>query len=350
MSLIGSAQILRFNNVDGFCMMFAFFCLLSCLMPYIFTTHYLRKKRERQEIEKNCLSNTSHSNLVKKFQCRPYEKQKCVIATMHGKEQAIEPAFSSLLGFEIIESKLNTDEFGTFSGEVERKGSALDCARSKCEVGMRDSDANAGVASEGSFGPHPHLPFIACDHEILYFIDKERNFAIHHSTLSTKTNYSSKAISDLTELKSFSNQALFPSHGLMLRPSKSNKKNFIIKGIQTYDVLENAFLKCCRLSEDGKALVETDMRAHMNPTRMGVIKELANSFAMRLSTLCPRCNTPGWGLVGTEKGLECEICKSETEMVKTEIFGCAKCLYNEKQSRQDGLAYANPQYCGWCNP
>jgi hypothetical protein len=44
-------------------------------------------------------------------------------------------------------------------------------------------------------------------------------------------------------------------------------------------VLEDSFLKFCRLSEDGNALVETDMRAHMNPTRMEVIKELADSFA-----------------------------------------------------------------------
>lgn len=41
-----------------------------------------------------------------------------------------------------------------------------------------------------------------------------------------------------------------------------------------YDALEDAFLKCCCLSDDGNALVETDMRAHMNPNRMEVMIEI----------------------------------------------------------------------------
>lgn len=279
-----------------------------------------------------------------------YKGETCVIATMHEKEKVITPAFLDLLGLKMVKAKIDTDQFGTFTGEVERKGSPLACVRKKCEAAMKESQVNIGIASEGSFGPHPYIPLVACDHEILYFIDHERGFLLHQSLLSTKTNHCAEAFSDAQQLKAFCDQALFPSHGLIVRPNKSNKKTFIIKGIQAYDMLEEAFLNCCRISEDGKALVETDMRAHMNPTRMKVIKELADSFARRLATPCPLCYNPGWGVIDTKKGLECEMCGSETDMVKSEVFGCPKCLYKESQPRQDGLALADSQYCRWCNP
>lgn len=279
-----------------------------------------------------------------------YKDKTCVIATMHEKEKVIAPAFLELLGLTMIKANINTDQLGTFTGEVGRKGTPLTCVRQKCELAMKESKASIGIASEGSFGPHPFIPFLSCDHEILYFMDQERGFELHQSLLSTKTNHYAKAFSDVQQLKTFCDQALFPSHGLIVRPNKSDKEIFIIKGIQTYGELEEAFIKCCRLSDDGNALVETDMRAHMNPTRMEVIKELADSFAKRLAAPCPLCYNPGWGLVDTQKGLECKLCGSETEMVKSEVFGCPKCLYKENRPRQDGLNIAEPKYCGWCNP
>lgn len=305
----------------------------------------------KTDINSSCKTNpVRFTNLEKKVQKHSYSDKTCVIATMHDKEKVIAHPFLELLGLKMIKTKMDTDQLGTFTGEIERKGTPLTCVRQKCELAMKESKVNIGVASEGSFGPHPFFPFLGCDHEILYFKDLERGFELHQSLLSTKTNHRKEVFSDPQRLKTFCDQALFPSHGLIVRPNKSNKKSFIIKGIQTHDVLEDAFLKCCRLSEDGNAIVETDMRAHMNPTRMEVIKELADSFAKRLATPCPLCYNPGWGLVDTKKGLECQICGSETEMVKSEVFGCPKCLHKENRLRQDGLIVADPQYCGWCNP
>ena len=273
-----------------------------------------------------------------------------MIATMHDKEKVIGPAFLDLLGLKIINAKIDTDQLGTFTGEVLRKGTPLTCVREKCELAMKESHLSIGIASEGSFGPHPFIPFVRSDHEILYFKDQERGFELHESLLSTKTNHAAEPISDLKQLKIFCDKALFPSHGLIVRPNKSNKNNLVIKGIQDYGVLEEAFIKCCRHSNDGNALVETDMRAHMNPTRMGVIKELADTFANRLATPCPLCYNPGFGLVDTQKGLECKICGSETDRVKSEIFGCPRCHHKESRPRKDGLTVAEPRHCGWCNP
>lgn len=338
-------------------LLFNHWIILAAIDPKDSKAYQLVGKAEWVEInadhDKNSLSKKNHFNfttLEKKVKTHSYYDKTCVIATMHEKEKVIAPAFLDLTGLKMIKTNIDTDKLGTFTGEVERKGTPLMCVSQKCELAMKKSKATIGIASEGSFGPHPFIPLLSCDHEILYFMDQERGFSLHQSLLSTKTNYRAEAFSDAKQLKTFCDQAIFPSHGLIVRPNKSNKQNFIIKGIQAYDELEEAFLKSCRLSEDGKALVETDMRAHMNPTRMEVIKELAHSFAKRLATPCPLCYNPGFGLVDTHLGLECEMCKSETEMVKSEVFGCPKCRHKEIRARQDGLTAADPEYCRWCNP
>ncbi|MBS0624443.1 MAG: hypothetical protein JSS32_00135 [Verrucomicrobia bacterium] len=61
-----------------------------------------------------------------------YQGKRCLVATMHGKENAIRPSFESLLGFEVEGGELNTDDFGTFSGEIERLLPPSECAKEKC--------------------------------------------------------------------------------------------------------------------------------------------------------------------------------------------------------------------------
>jgi hypothetical protein len=327
--------------------------ILVAIDPADNKPYRLKGKAEWVEIKDENEIKASPSNFLnwaKKIKKNPYKSKTCVMATQHKKEKVVAPLLMGVLGLKVITAGIDTDQLGTFTGEVERKGTPLTCARQKCELAMKESQFNIAIASEGSFGPHPVIPFACCDHEILYFMDQERGFSLHQALVTTKTNYRSEAFSDLQRLRTFCTQALFPSHGLIVRPNKSTKDPVIIKGIMNEDQLKDAFLKCCHLSEDGQALVETDMRASMNPTRMEVIRELTASFAKRLATPCPLCETPGWGLVDVQKGLECQVCGSETEWVKAEIFGCAKCQQREKRPRKDGIMLADPQYCGWCNP
>ena len=272
-----------------------------------------------------------------------------IIATKHAKSEAIIKPFWDILGASIMEYVIDTDILGTFTGEVERQGTALECAKRKCELSleMLGSKAEYFLASEGSFGPHPLMPFIPCDHEVLYFIDKRKDFHLHLSLLSEKTNYQMQEVESLEELQLFASKAQFPSHALILRPINVNNQ-LIFKGLDTPASLENAFKESKKLSN--KIWVETDMRAHMNPTRMSVIAELARDLATRLKENCPSCYNPGWRKIGLEKGLRCENCGLETQMAKHEIFGCVKCEYEEVKERADCIKYADPGQCQYCNP
>ena len=252
----------------------------------------------------------------------------------------------------VLEYPLDTDLLGTFSGEVEREGNALQCVRRKCEMGLNilGEKAEYGLASEGSFGPHPAMFLLPCDQEILYFIDRKRGFHLHMVHVSEKTNYQMQALDSLEELIKFSEAAQFPSHALIVRPNNRADSKLLFKGIETPAALEEAFKECLKASTDGKIWVETDMRAQFNPSRMAVIGELADKLAQRLATPCPQCAAPGWGRVRVEKGLHCEYCDQATEMVAREIHGCVLCDYTEALPRSDGLKAAPQMHCGWCNP
>jgi hypothetical protein len=280
-----------------------------------------------------------------------YQGASIVIPTKHSKSIAIAPPFWSKLGASVVEYYLDTDKLGTFSGEVERKGNALECARRKCEwaIELLGNKIEYCISSEGSFGPHPQIPFLPCDHEILYFIDRKRGFHLHMAYLTEKTNYKMTSLDSFEQLQKFAEAVEFPSHALILRPSNHEGK-IILKGIRTPEALKEGFNRSHKASTDGKVWVETDMRAQFNPSRIKAINELADRMAQRLATSCPSCNSPGWGQTGTEKGLPCEYCNQATEMILHEIYGCVLCDYTETLLRSDKVKSAPQMYCSWCNP
>ena len=273
-----------------------------------------------------------------------------LLPTKHHKSVAIAPPFAQILEAGILEHLVDTDTFGTFSGEVERKGSALECARLKCELSLDRTGADYAISSEGSFGPHPSIPFLPSNTEILYFIDRKRGFHLHVADLYYETNYRMAECSTVDELLSFADKAHFPTHALLVRPSPRNIQDLVFKGVYSQDELEAAFSTSLAQSPERKVWVETDMRAHFNPTRMSMISRLAAVMANRLTFLCPQCEMPGWGKISRELGLPCSWCKEPTKELKVEIYGCSKCDYQERKLAENGQIEAEPGRCDFCNP
>ncbi|MBY0434905.1 MAG: hypothetical protein K2U26_12420, partial [Cyclobacteriaceae bacterium] len=73
-----------------------------------------------------------------------------VIATRHGKEKIIGPVLQEKLGVNIIvPDGFDSDQFGTFSGEVPRSGSALEAAEKKAMMAIFNDLDDAGKAVSG---------------------------------------------------------------------------------------------------------------------------------------------------------------------------------------------------------
>jgi hypothetical protein len=288
---------------------------------------------------------------VGKARTVPYAGRRIALATRHAKESAIAPPVQDILGAElVVPADLDTDALGTFSGEVERQGTMGEVAVRKARLGMAATGLDVGLASEGSFGPHPQIPMLAVGMELMVLVDHERGLAIAESLIDEEPCFGQFAAAPGDDIARQLDGFNFPSQGLIVGPNRSAGKSPVAKGIRERGSLEAAIISAARLSEDGKALVETDMRAHMNPTRMATLGRLAEQLAARLNSLCPGCAAPGFGLVDTETGLLCEWCGGPSVLVRHRIFGCAGCDYRETRPRPDGLRYADPGRCQLCNP
>lgn len=83
-----------------------------------------------------------------------FKNRVAILATMHKKEEVISPILENELGIEIVVPEgFNTDQFGTFTGDIERMGDQYDAARHKAMGSMYLYDKTLAFASEGSFGP-----------------------------------------------------------------------------------------------------------------------------------------------------------------------------------------------------
>lgn len=281
----------------------------------------------------------------------PYCKRRASLATKHGKERAISRPMHFALGLDIVATPdLDTDLLGTFSGEVPRVGTALEVCERKARLGMAATGLPFGLASEGSFGPHPFIPFIPGGIEIMTFVDDERDFVVAESLLARRTNYGHREAQNIEELADWLPAVGFPSHALIVRTTSEGPGTSVAKGIVSVERLRAAMARAAATSNDGMAWVEPDMRAHLNPTRMTAIRQLAFRLARRLATPCPACAAPGWGQTGTVKGLPCELCGTPTEMVRLEVFSCVACGHSEEKPRSDLITQTSPQYCPYCNP
>jgi hypothetical protein len=288
---------------------------------------------------------------------RPFENRHGIVATKHGKEVALRNPMRELLGLELTAPPgLDTDLLGTFSGEIPRKSSIEATVLQKARWGLEHTEASIGLATEGSFRANPLVPFVNEHTEVIAFIDRDQGIEIVEWIRAEKQVCGSKVVDLETDIEAFLEEVQFPSHGLIVKPNQVSalKKWFsnhaIAKGIQDPEKLRSAIQKAAEVSKDQKVVIESDVRAFMNPTRMQTIAELGERLAQRLMTPCPECESPGWGRTQTVPGLPCEWCGLPTKLVKSEIYRCSVCEYVEDHKRSDGKETADPTYCEHCNP
>jgi hypothetical protein len=277
-----------------------------------------------------------------------FKGRNLVIATKHEKEKVIAPILEQELGVVCFVKKgFDTDILGTFTGEIERELDPIAAVRKKCLMAMEASNCDLGIASEGSFGPHPSLFFASADDEFLIFIDAKNNLEIIVRELSTATNFNGGDILNEQELLNFADAIKFPSHGIILRPSKTDNQH-IIKGIASLEELKKAFNVMLR--KFNTVYVETDMRAMFNPSRMAVIKNATKKLVTKINTHCPQCNIPGFGVTGAKKGLECSLCGAPTNSTLCYIYSCQKCHFEKEELYPHKKIFEEPMYCDFCNP
>ncbi len=269
------------------------------------------------------------------------------LLTQHGKEKVIAPLLASTIDCQVRQvTGYNTDQLGTFTRDIPRPGTQLEAARKKARLGMELAGLTLGLASEGSFGVDPFTGAFPWNVEIIVWIDDTLGIEVV-GVASGTSNFSHLLAASWEEVEKFARTAGFPDHGLVVRPQHEDDPR-IRKGITDWETLRDAFRWACGEADNGRIFLETDVRAHMNPTRMKMIGQAAQDLAHKLCTLCPVCNTPGFQIMERVPGLPCEDCGAPTREAKADIHRCTRCGHQVTVERPGTVSPAG--YCNFCNP
>ena len=277
-----------------------------------------------------------------------YAGQTVYFATKHGKEEILTPLFREI-GLHCERIEVDTDQFGTFSGEVERTGSVRETLRKKIQAAAYATPSGRlFLASEGSFGPDPFIGFLQTDLESLLLWDRELDMEIYAEYLCREPTHAEVTLGPQDDFRAFLNSIDFPQHSVIVRPDGLRSPTF--KGLKSEREVGQAMLESFWNSKNGKVVVATDLRADQNETRRNAISKAGHALIEKIPSLCPSCFVPGFGISRGIPGLECQACGEPSQVARAVLFECAKCGHKLEKPRPDGKARLPVEECEHCNP
>ena len=270
-----------------------------------------------------------------------------VIATMHGKEVVIAPRLVEALKVKTyVPSDFDTDQFGTFTGEVKRVGDQLEAARAKARAALTLTGHDLVIASEGSVAPHPQLPLISSNLELVVLIDTKHNLEIVGSHRSGSVTIETATVRSSAEALMWAHEQGFPEQGVILRPRRGSSA--IQKELRTEAALTSAVEQLMSRPWRRSVYLETDLRAHRCPGRLETIATATEDLITKCKSHCPQCLAPGFVGKDVIRGLPCGACGRATDSLRAHRYHCASCDHTQVQPVE--ATSADPGQCEWCNP
>lgn len=276
-----------------------------------------------------------------------YSGKRAVLTSKHQKQRLIAPYFAQHLGLQIEELPLDTDQLGTFSGEIPRSRSPLETAIAKARLGMAESGSLLGLASEGTIGSDPLVPFAISNVELMVLVDDERGIVVYEPYRTFDITHATATTASGEDLTEYLAKVGFPHQRLIVSPEAMQGP--IIKGVGDLTTLRQAVKVSAESSANGLAHIQCDYRAMHSPSRRLNISKAAELLAIRLTQICTECEAPGFGRLSYERGLSCEGCgEFDSEAITAELRGCVSCDHTELG--QLIALTLSPAKCQSCNP
>jgi hypothetical protein len=263
------------------------------------------------------------------------------LVTLHGKESLMAPVLAQRWQARLTHSSaFDTDGLGTFSGEVERRLSPLECALHKARLAVQLTDAEFGLGSEGSFGTAP-WGFGVLNREVVACVPAKGDWFVvgFHTAPVAVAEY---RYGDPAAWATFW-EHLPADQGVMLVA-----EGHVAKGLCS-EALARAILADWygeRIPADLR--IAYDLRAHQSPLRRANIALALGNLLDRLDSACPQCERPGFWPDKRETGLPCHDCGFPTNSLRRLIACCERCGHQEFTSVE--AISADPATCPRCNP
>lgn len=279
-----------------------------------------------------------------------FHGRQAALGTKHRKEDVIASLVWDSLGIDVVlPSDFDSDQFGAFTGEIPRAGTQLEAARAKAEAAMDALGLDLGIASEGSFGAHPSIPFAPGNIEIVILVDRASGLEIRGVHVTTAVRFAHAWVANVEEAFAFAARAGFPEHGLVVRRGPGDPRD-VFKGLVTDDSFRIAIETTLTSVDDHRAFIESDLRAHHNPVRMQAIRAATLNLIANAQRTCPSCGAPGFRVVEDRPGLPCRWCSTATEHTLALVYECQLCRHQLEVMHPDGRSETEPGECPYCNP
>jgi hypothetical protein len=280
-----------------------------------------------------------------------YRGRTVVFATRHGKERQAEAPFRELLDARVVApDEIDTDRFGTFTGDVPRTATPWRTALDKARLGVELTGIPLALASEASYGG---AWWAGRHHELLLFHDSARDITLAEEASAATHDPGATAVGSVDEALAAAARFGFPAvHAVAV----AGRDGAMVarKGLADADALAAAVAELLGGGGgrgdggDARVRVGPDHRAHADPPRRSVIAALCTRMAERLARPCPYCRMPGWGLVDVERGLPCALCGTPSAAVAADVHGCGSCGATRAVPRAERTV--DPRWCDACNP
>ena len=275
------------------------------------------------------------------------------IATLHHKEWYITASLHAKLQWQVVPySEFDTDALGTFSGEIERTLTPLDCATEKARQALAVDGASIGLGNEGSFSADPYL-LCTINQELLVAVDEQ-------GQLLATGQYTAPINIDIVECSPSDWQTnptivetfiqAIPTDQAVILVAKDEQQQIIEVHKPLYE--QSAIRAALDHSSSNPTVrlleLTYDLRALHCPQRQIHIARAAEDLARRLSHHCPKCGTVDFVADHKVAGLPCELCGAPTTLPKAVVARCKQCGHKETTAVMQTIASA--VHCSLCNP
>ena len=116
-----------------------------------------------------------------------------------------------------------------------------DAAVAKARLGMAATGLPIGIASEGSYGPHPHVPSTAGGIEIMVLVDDTRGIVVSEVLVEDTPIYDHAFAATMDELGPYFDRTGFPDQALIVNSSEARiEAGPIYKSLRCKDDLAQA--------------------------------------------------------------------------------------------------------------
>lgn len=281
-----------------------------------------------------------------------FANRNALLVTKHAKEKVIGPLLQQEFNINLqLAGNVDTDLFGTFSGEIERQQNQYETAKLKINAARQlYAGADLYLASEGSFNPHPEAPVISVNTELILLADLKNDVEIAAWYKTYNTNIENRKITTAAQLADFAMAIGFPDNRIILKAKNADGKLQVAKGASTVEQLIEMFDYTQKHAANSIVEAETDMRACYNTLRMENIRLCTINLINEMHSKCGQCETPGFSVAESKPGLPCGQCSMPTKSILYYVYQCKKCSHKSEVKYPLGKMAEDPMYCNFCNP